>query len=125
MTTAHHSLDVYGVELHLATTRREWAALRRRYDFMAAKPESAGLVSFAVWTPKGSGRHVPHAAVWIDDTFHADDLDLIDTCAHEASHVANHILDYIGHEIRGTDEPHAYLIGWLTRWLWENVGRQS
>lgn len=34
--------------------------------------------------------------------------------AHEASHVAVSVMDWIGHEIKpGTDEPVSYYIGWL------------
>lgn len=53
---------------------------------------------------------------------HLDDIDdLVETCSHESAHAANQILEYIGHDHRGTDEPHAYLTGWLTRWVWEGV----
>lgn len=38
------------------------------------------------------------------------------------------ILVWTGHDVRGdggTDEPSAYLSGWLTRWLWETAGFEA
>ena len=119
MAVAHHTLDIYGVELHLATTKRDWSTLRRKLTFLNKTPESAGLAHFALWEPKPPGISVPHVAFWIDCAAHSDSLELVDTCAHEAAHGANHILEHIGTDIRGSNEPHAYLVGWLTRWLVE------
>lgn len=94
MAARHHVLDIYG-------------------------PTSMGLATFACWEPKGAGKAVPHLVLWIDVANHADDhLELVDTCAHEATRGASNILDWIGHHKAG-DEPHAYLIGWLTRWMYE------
>jgi hypothetical protein len=123
VSVAHHTLDVYGAELHLATTKRDWATLRRRLDFLdKAAPAAAGFAQFATFHPKGTGLVVPHLVLFVDVKAHATQLELIDTCAHEASHAAGQLLDHIGHDIRGTDEPHAYLVGWLTRWLVEQAG---
>ena len=115
-----HQLDIYGVELSLATNKRQWSILRRRLSFVSKKaPQSVGLSHFACWEPK-AGIPVPVLVFWIDLAALAGDAAaLVDTCAHEASHGANQILGWIGHDIRGTDEPHAYLTGWLTRWIWE------
>lgn len=123
MATAHHVLDIYGVHIDLATTRREWATLRRRLSFLDKDPSNyAGLTSFAVWEPpKGSGLATPHLVFWVDTVRHPTQAELIDTLAHEASHGAGRILDNVEHKVDGTDEPHAYLVGWLTRWLWEAV----
>jgi hypothetical protein len=118
----HHTLDIYGAELWLCTSRRQWSSLRRRLTFLdKAAPEAAGLSQFATFVPKHGGPTVPHVVLWIDPRQARSDAELVDTCAHEASHAAGQLLDYIGHDIRGTDEPHAYLVGWLTRWLWETV----
>ena len=111
------TLTPYGVQLHFASTKREWATLRRKLDFLCKTPDSAGLTEWALWVPKGSGITTPHLAIYVDLAGHTDPLDLIETCAHEAAHGAGHVLDWIGHEYGGSDEPHAYLVGWLTRWL--------
>jgi hypothetical protein len=87
MAVRTHHLDIYGVDVHLATSRRDWSTLRRRFDFLER-----------------------------DDT----DRYLVGTCAHEASHAAGRILASIGHTVDETDEPHAYLVEWLARWLWEH-----
>jgi hypothetical protein len=123
VSVEHHTHDIYGAELHLATTRRDWTTLRRKLDFLdKGSPEAAGFAQFATFHPKGGGIVIPHLVLFIDVKAHKTQLDLIDTCAHEASHAAGQLLEHIGHDHRGTDEPHAYLVGWLTRWLVERVG---
>lgn len=121
MAVIHHTLDIYDVELHLVTNRRDWTALRRKLDFMDKAPESAGLSQFATFHPKDGGLTVPHLVLWIDLKQNREHLDLIDTCAHEASHAAGQLFEYIGHDHRGSDEPSAYLVGWLTRWILTNL----
>lgn len=115
-----HRLDIYDVSLTLATTRRDWATIRRIIKPLTAKPTSLGLTQRLTWQPKGDGIPEEHYVFWIDTATIGDDHgQLIDTCAHEAVHAANLILDWVGHPIAALDEPHAYLTGWLTRWLWE------
>ena len=117
-----HTLDVYGTELHLATTRREWKKLAKTYrvlDDWTPERETAGQVSTFALTPKrGLAQLV--VVIWINVKQHGNDTGaLIDTLAHEASHAAGRILEHTGHTVPGTDEPHAYLCGWLTRWVYE------
>ncbi len=121
MTEFHH-LDIYDVDLHLATSRRQWASLRRRLTFLdQAAPESLGFAHFAVWHPRGAGRAQPVSVFYIPVDKHASIEDLVNTCSHEASHGAGQILDWIGYDITGVSEPHAYLVGWLTTWLWRHT----
>lgn len=124
MAIRSHQLDVYDVELHLATNRRDWSTLRRRLPFLdKGAPESAGMSQLATWHPKKRGLPQPIVVLWVDLANHLTSSELVDTLAHEASHAAGQILDRVGHEVKGVDEPHAYLVGWLTRWLWDNVDR--
>lgn len=121
---AHHVLDVYGAHIHLATDRRAWATLRRRYSGMVdTVPESAGWCRIATFHPKGGGITELHLVLWVDvAAHHAQPGELLDTCAHEATHAALALMDHIGHDPRGSaDEPIAYLVGWLTRWMWERI----
>lgn len=123
MTAAHHTLDVYGAELYLITNRRDWTSLRRRLPFMELGPSedaSAGSSTFGV-EMRAVGLPVPHLVVWLDLKRLEDPLDLVEIIAHEASHGANQILDYIGHDIRGVDEPHAYLVGFIARWIHQGL----
>lgn len=121
MAITHHVLDIYGVHVHLVTNRRDWATLRRRLTFMGDAPTSLGQATFACWEPKGAGKSVPHLVLWINVTDHqGDHLELVDTCAHEATHGVSGIFDWVGHDKAG-DEPSAYLTGWLTRWLFEHT----
>ena len=113
----HHILDIYGVHLHLATTQREWSTLRRKQTWLVKKPNASGLACFATFHPKKPGPVVPHLALWVDVALCADPLELVEICSHEAAHGAAQILEWVGHEIKGSDEPSAYLVGWLTRWM--------
>ena len=120
MTYKSHRLDVYNTGLFLATTRKQWKQLAKKCKLIEADvPDCAGQVSSGVWQPKTRGLAEHHVVVWINVKQHGDQGELLDTCAHEASHAAGRILEHIGHPVPATDEPHAYLVGWLTRWIYE------
>lgn len=122
MTLRHHTLEVYGAQVHLATSSRDWSRLRRKLSFVDEKPpESAGLSQFATFHPDKPGPTVAHVVLWLNSEQHGTASDLVNTIAHEAAHAASQLLDWIGHDTRGTDEPHAYLVGWLTQWMWDNT----
>lgn len=118
-----HVLDVYGVHLHLATTRRQASRLHRLYPALGKISMPTG------WGGCAKFGHVPpigiaqlHLAFWVDVAGHRGDLGaLLDTCAHEATHAGCLILDDCDADYDGNSEPLAYLVGWLTRWLWEQV----
>ena len=119
MAPRHHTLDIYDTELHLATNRRDWATLRRRFGFLRKEPGAEGRVHSAVWVPK-AGPTRQHIVIWIDLAKHdGRPGGLVNSCAHEATHAAGDILEQIGHDKAG-DEPHAYLVGWLTEWIWQH-----
>lgn len=128
MTVVHHLLDVYGVDLYLLTNRRDWATLRRRFTSLGDAPTSDGATQLGHFVPDQGGRVEACSIIWISGLV-SDDLDLVEVCAHEASHAAGQILHWAGHDFRGDeggDEPHAFLVGWLTRWLWQHTrGRQA
>lgn len=118
-----HRLDIYGTALFLASTKKDWKKLAKRVTFVGKQaPEASGQVSSAAWIPDKRGNSIHTVVIWIDAKNHTDPGELIDTCAHEASHAAGRIVEHIGHMMPATDEPHAYLCGWLTRWIWEHVG---
>lgn len=126
MSAASHTLDIYGVELHLATTRREWKKLRKRLSFLHKDPAAVALTQFARWEPIDGGRSIPILAFWISPIISDDERFLVETCAHEASHAASIILTNALHDVRGgdgngVDEPTAYLTGWIAGWLYENT----
>lgn len=108
-----HTLDVYGVKLHLARDGRQWAAIRKsRMPGLEKTPDAVGytemhaqdgLVDFAILIPRN-----------------LTEQDRVNVCAHEATHVGAQILDMADATYDGLSEPLAYLIGWLTAWLWEH-----
>ena len=112
---AHHKLDIYGTELHFAATPQAWAILRR----MNPNLDPAKHLGYgATYDSHERDTDQHHAWVWIDKAKHAGPLDLANTVAHEATHVALDITDR--HAIdptSGNGEPLAYLVGWLTEWM--------
>lgn len=118
---AEHTLDIYDAQLYLATDRRQWRAIRRRATFIDDQaPNSAGLAHFATWHPDDGGMTLPVLVLWVNLAQHRTLADLADTLAHEASHAASQLLHHVGHQPSAVDEPHAYLVGWLTRWMWSH-----
>jgi hypothetical protein len=109
-----HTLDIYGVEVFAVSTRQGWRELRKTVPFLRKKPAAAGLTYWG--TPKGAPR--VHLVLWVDVARHHSTAALIDTCAHEAHHGADRVLDWAGVD---DAEASAYLAGWLTGWLFEAV----
>lgn len=109
-----HQLDVYDCGLNLALDRRAARTLSQRYglDYQEVI-EAVGSTSHAVHTVLHQSQHI----VWLDlraiRACADPDSELVNTCAHEASHVADNIA---GGGLTG--EGRAYLIGWVTAWLW-------
>lgn len=115
MAVQHHRIEIYGVDVHLATTRRDWATLRRRFDFLDRDTPSEAM-GYTVYATRRQGSQ-RHLVFWVDGT--RTGAELVNTIAHEASHGAGRILECIGHTVPATDEPHAYLVGWLSGWIYE------
>jgi hypothetical protein len=117
------SLEPYGAVAYMATDARAWKALARKFSFLDENPpQSAGRCVFTTVTPKGGGIPVPTCVLWVDPDMHAGNRgELVDTCAHEASHAAGDLFAHIGHRPKDGDEPMAYLIGCLTRFLYEGL----
>lgn len=115
MAVRTHHLDIYGVDVHLATSRRDWSTLRRRFDFLE-RDDTERYLGLTVYATRNGGKR--YLFFWIAPEL--EGAQLVGTCAHEASHAAGRILASIGHTVDETDEPHAYLIEWLARWLWEH-----
>lgn len=113
-------LDIYDVHLHLATSRRDWATLRRRYPKLkAAHPDEFGSTN-RFTQANAHGPRMAHVAVFLDiPAHHGDHAALLDTCAHEATHAALGILDTKGVDYDKDSEPLACLLAWLTCWLYE------
>ena len=112
-----HTLDIYGVQLHLATNRRQWATLRRRFDFLdtSTPTDCYGHTTYAAKHETGER----HLVFWIDPD--RPPAEVVDTCAHEAAHGTGRVLASIGHTYDETDEPSAWLTGWLAAWLWQGA----
>lgn len=121
---AHHTLDIYDVEVYLPKTRKAWKRLRKSVSFIGEYPRSAGLSTFAV---KNSKRRPScgHLVLWLD-LKKLSTPELVNTIAHEAAHGTGAILDWAGVNVNGGDnEAHAYLVGWLSQWMWENVNQET
>jgi hypothetical protein len=121
VTYAKHFLDIYDVDLRLATTPKQWRKLAAEgFPIKRRVPQAAGQTKLAVWKPR-KGLHVPCVILWVNLAEHTSPAELVNTCAHEATHAAGMILNRIGHEGPSGDEPRAYLTAWLTSWMWERM----
>lgn len=65
------------------------------------------------------------AAAFLDSAAHSSRADLVSTVAHEAAHAASILLDHLGHRLRGEDEPHAYLAGYVARCIWTHLEKRE
>ncbi|RNL66256.1 hypothetical protein EFK50_01115 [Nocardioides marmoriginsengisoli] len=118
----HHLLDIYETYVYRTTTAKQWSKLRKLRPFLDEKaPGSAGFTQFVTWNPDGPGLVEPHIVVWINLKQHTSQGSLINTAAHEAAHAAGMLFEHLGHQIGSHDEPHAYLVGWLTEWLLDGL----
>lgn len=128
--TWHHTLDIYGTELHLTTTRAGWKALSRRLPALSYDPDGvAGITSSRNLPGVNGGWDTHHVAFFVDTRpAKADPSNysrLAGTVAHESTHAALAICDQRGLRVDADgafdDEPFAFLIGWLSEWIWERV----
>ena len=109
-----HLLDVYDCWLHVAVTPKQWRRLADKYD-LDRDITSAGHLQLFIDT---GANNQPHLAVWIRPG--SSGRALVDTIAHEATHAAAQLLDHVGQRAERHDsETLAYLIGWISGWLWE------
>ncbi len=117
---AHHVLDVYGAHVWLAWTPKQWRKLMRTFDSLEESDRDS-LGSTCVVLDR-EHPFEPHLVVWIDLESHGGDaLSLVRSASHEAAHVASMLLSHLGHKLVAEDEPHAYLVGWATAWIIEQI----
>lgn len=107
----------YGAMLYAATTPKEWKRLRRKISpGIPKRPRALGRTEFL-----GRG-HETTFIIWIDVAAHPDLRGAVTTAAHEAVHACTHLLDHVGEEYAGrSSEALAYLVDWMTGWLYDLV----
>lgn len=118
-----HELDIYGSVLHVAYDRRAWQTLRQRMPGGVTMLDAeVGRTQVVEHVQPGEERSRWHYLIFIDVKAARDSADVVDTMAHEAFHTAMAILDgTMPAPGKDTDEPYAYLAGWITGWLWRNL----
>jgi hypothetical protein len=105
----HTTIDLYGVDVWLVTTVRDFERLCSDLSDVPQPhpwecvPEFHVVIALDV----ASFTEEPHAALRIT--------------AHEATHAAGFIFEYIGEEWKPDSETFAYLVGWLTEWCWGHL----
>jgi hypothetical protein len=105
---ARRKLDMWPVTVWCAATKGQLRKAAKTFD-LELPANHAGCT----WSI--TGPHGFQIVVYVDAKGH-DMPGLADTCAHEASHVADRVFEYVEEERPGT-ETRAYLVGGLTRWL--------
>ncbi|SDD41625.1 hypothetical protein [Auraticoccus monumenti] len=116
MTAVHHKLDVYGADLYLCRSVKEWRKLRRTVDSLGDDPTSQGATSIDVNPTNGE-----YAVTIYVHPGLTDEAERVECVAHEAAHAARMILDHVG-ETGRTWETEPYLVGWIAGWVWRHLG---
>lgn len=117
-----HRLDVYDCWLHVATNRRQLATLRRKYGKTRVPPVEPG--EFGCTTrfrdQPANDLALNHYVIFVNTDAHRGNQGaLLNTVAHEATHAGGLILDSTNTEYDGNSEPLAWLVAWITQWVWE------
>ena len=114
----------FGYELHAAYTPEQWAWCARTFG-LDADPGAAGRTDMLTHVPDDPAiAPAPVWVVWINADQHADPAARVNVCSHEAVHVTLGLLDHIGAK-NLSDEPTAYLLAWITEWLWQHLPKQQ
>lgn len=118
-----HKLDIYGDTLHLVTSKRAVSTLKRRFGAAFATADVLDGIGTTT-TLRHSKTGDCHIIVWLDldriNNTGSPGRELVDAIAHEASHAADYIAG------RGIDDhARAYLVGWISGWLWDNVQAET
>jgi hypothetical protein len=119
---AQTDIDPYGAQLHVVYDRRGWALLKRRFPGLVEDgfPDADGWARHSVWHPKNGTSPEAHHVLVVDVRKARSTADLVNTIAHEAAHVAGNLMGHIGHHDQA-GEPTAYLVGWITQFVWEHL----
>lgn len=118
MTVRHSRIEPYGVPVHLATDQAGWDRLRRRYKgALRETPRALGSTD-SLDHERGYQWQI---VVWIDTAAHPDAHSAMLTAVHEAVHAAAMTLDHVGQPYDGGSEALAYLVEWITGWLWDGI----
>lgn len=116
MSYRHQVLAPFGIDLYLCSRPKHWRKLRKTVTSLDEdKPGSLG------YTVLASRPGEVAVVFYIDERNASGPAGLVELCAHEASHAAHFLLRHIG-ERKRTHEVEAYTVGWITNWLWSNLG---
>jgi hypothetical protein len=110
----HHLLDVWATTVWCAATPKQLRKVGRRGG--PSDLDARGCAGMTFSQVCGTAHHV---VVYIDAKHHLTGGGLVNTCAHEASHVADAIFEHVEEETPG-DETRAYLVGWVAQWVLEH-----
>lgn len=132
-TYIEHRLDIYSqYTLFVTQSPRGWSAIGKKLGNSLHKldPRDGGSTQELIWRPNIPGSSEHFIVIYINP--HHSLLEYIDTIAHEATHAALaigarvHLGDVFTPEYNtNPNEPFPYLVGWITRWLYENTQTPS
>lgn len=123
----HHRLDLYDVDLWLVTRPRDLTEVLTSIQVEPdERTEWASVGQVQTYWRGELGKEPPqhHLVICIDVPALKKDRDrerLLKVVVHEATHAGAMVLDYINEGYDGESEPLAYLVGWITTWLWREV----
>lgn len=119
----YHDFDVYeNRTMYLARNTREWKKTYAKVPPIGKKPPKTALgqVEHHTWVPN-DGLDGPHSlfVIWIGVERLGSHDTLVNTIAHESFHAAGAILESTSATYNSASEPMAYLVGFISQWLYE------
>lgn len=123
-TPAHirHTLDIYGSELRLAWDVRTYTSMRRENPDLDPLKDARNVAGWVV-NSRRADTGVQVVWIWINMANFSHEGDLWNTAAHEAFHASEEVLN--SSDVPVTGEPAAYLMGWMTNWIWASIPRED
>lgn len=113
------TVEPYGATLHLATSKKQWKRLSKTY---AGGLHKSGRQALGSSTLLLSERGDAVLVVWVDVRAHRDARELMRTAVHEAVHASAALLEQVHQPYDSTSEALAYLVDWMSAWLWDALG---
>ena len=127
MKTQNNKIDIYGVDLYIVYSESEYKKLTTKINNQLKDTQTLNYPSNTV---AATGYFLPSDAMGSPVVIFAVNmgtftrLQLVNISAHEATHAAGFILEGIDAEYNGDSEPFAYLVAWLTAWLYEQISQK-
>lgn len=119
MKPSKQKLDVWPATVWAATSAKQLRSVSKAMGLPGDLEADHAGRTFSVTGPDGL-----HLVIYVDLAGHGTHLSLVNTLAHEASHAADGLFEYVEEDRPGA-EARAYLTGWFTEFLLAHCERHN